>query len=123
MIRFALAVALATLAAGLAAGVGLRRLPTLRLQLAALALMSALLPLAAVVLSGLVMFDSGHDLTILIVAAGSACAPPGGSGTTPSTIPNRQMSSAVIFIDAAACGARAAFFHRIDAHPSGVTTE
>jgi signal transduction histidine kinase len=33
-----------------------------------------LLPLAAVVLSGLVMFQSGHDLTILAVAAGSACA-------------------------------------------------
>ena len=74
MIGFALVVALATLAAGLAAGLGLSRLPTLRLQLAGLALMAALLPLAAVVLSGVVMFQSGHDLTILAVAAASSTA-------------------------------------------------
>jgi signal transduction histidine kinase len=72
VIGFALAVALATLAAGLAAAFALRRLPTLRLQLAALALMAALLPLVAVVLSGVVMFESGHDLTILAVAAASS---------------------------------------------------
>jgi signal transduction histidine kinase len=32
------------------------------------------LPLAAVLVSGLVMFDSGHDLTILLVAAASSTA-------------------------------------------------
>jgi signal transduction histidine kinase len=74
VIGFALVVAAATLAAGLAAGVAVRRLPTLRLQLAGLALVAVLLPLAAVLASGLVMFDSEHDLTILAVAAGAATA-------------------------------------------------
>ncbi len=74
MIEFALLVAAATLAAGLLAAAGLRRLPTVRLQLTGLALVAVLLPLAAVVLSGVVMFDSGHDLTILAVAAASASA-------------------------------------------------
>jgi len=72
MIVFALVVALATLAAGLVAAVALRRLPTLRLQLAGLALVATLLPLAAVVLSGLVMFASGHDAVLLAVAAASS---------------------------------------------------
>jgi signal transduction histidine kinase len=72
MIVFALVVALATLAAGLAAAVALRRLPTLKLQLAGLALVATLLPLAAVVLSGVVMFDSGHDMVLLAVAATSS---------------------------------------------------
>jgi signal transduction histidine kinase len=71
VIGFALAVAAATLAAGLAAALLLRRLPTLRLQLAGLGLLAVLLPLAAVLLSGLVMFDSDHDLTILAVASAS----------------------------------------------------
>ena len=74
MIGFALLVAAGTLAVGLLLALGLRRLPTVRLQLAGLALVAVLLPLGAVVLSGVVMFQSGHDLTILAVAAGSACA-------------------------------------------------
>ena len=74
MIGFALLVAGGTLVVGLVLALGLRRLPTVRLQLAGLALVAVLLPLGAVVLSGLVMFQSGHDLTILAVAAGSACA-------------------------------------------------
>ena len=72
MIVFALVVALATLAAGLAAAAALRRLPTLRLQLFGLALVATALPLAAVVLSGVVMFDSGHDTVLLAVAAASS---------------------------------------------------
>ena len=72
MIAFALAVAGATLACGVVVGAGLHRLPTLRLQLAGLGLLAVFLPLAAVVLSGLVMFHSGHDLTILAVAAASS---------------------------------------------------
>jgi signal transduction histidine kinase len=72
MIVFALVVAAATLTCGLAAGAALHRLPTLRLQLAGLGLLAVCLPLAAVVLSGLVMFQSGHDLTILAVAAASS---------------------------------------------------
>ncbi len=74
MIVFALLVAGATLAAGLGAAVVARRLPTLRLQLVWLALVSALVPLVAVLLSGLVMFSSGHDLTILAVAVASSSA-------------------------------------------------
>jgi signal transduction histidine kinase len=72
MIVFALVVALTTLVAGLGAAVALRQLPTLRLQLAGLALAATLLPLAAVVLSGVVMFDSGHDVVLLAVAAASS---------------------------------------------------
>ncbi|MDQ3067908.1 MAG: ATP-binding protein [Actinomycetota bacterium] len=79
MIGFALLVAVGTLAAGLLVALGLKRLPTVRLQLAGLALVAVLLPLGAVVVSGLVMFQSGHDLTILAVAAGSACAAIGAS--------------------------------------------
>jgi signal transduction histidine kinase len=63
-----------TLAAGLLGAVAVRRLPTLRLQLAGLALLAVLLPLGAVLLSGLLMFDSGHDLTILAVSVASATA-------------------------------------------------
>ncbi len=74
MIGFAAVVAVITLAVGLAAALGLRRLPTLRLQLAGLALLSLALPLAAVYLSGAVMFDSSHDLTVLGVAAASSTA-------------------------------------------------
>jgi signal transduction histidine kinase len=79
VILFALVVALATLAAGLVAGLALRRLPTLRLQVAALALLATLLPLAAVLLSGVLMFQSGHDLTILAVAVASSTAALGGA--------------------------------------------
>jgi signal transduction histidine kinase len=74
VIRLALVVAAATLLAGLVVALLLRRLPTLRLQLAGLGLLAVLLPLAAVLLSGVVMFDSGHDLTILAVAAASSTA-------------------------------------------------
>ena len=72
MIAFALVVALATLAAGLIAALALRRLPTLRLQLAGLALVASLLPLGAVVLSGVVMFDTAHDVVLLAAAAASS---------------------------------------------------
>ena len=74
MIVFALIVALVTLAAGLAAAVLVCRLPTLRLQLAGLGLAAVVLPLAAVLAAGVVMFKSGHDLTILAVATASATA-------------------------------------------------
>jgi signal transduction histidine kinase len=74
MIEFALAVALITLAVGLAAAVGLRLLPTVRLQLLGLALLAVLLPLLVVFLSGWVMFHMGDDVKILAVAAASASA-------------------------------------------------
>lgn len=74
MIELALIVALGTLAAGTFAALALRRLPTLRLRLAGLALLSVVLPLAAVLLSGVVMFAAGHDVVLLGVTAGSATA-------------------------------------------------
>jgi signal transduction histidine kinase len=74
VIAFALVVALATLGTGIAAALLLRRLPSLRLQLAGLGLLAVALPLAAVLLSGVVMFDSGHDVVILLVAGASSTA-------------------------------------------------
>jgi signal transduction histidine kinase len=72
MIELSLVVASATLAVGLAAVVVLRLLPTVRLQLAGLALLAVVLPLGAVLLSGWVMFHMGDDVKILAVASASA---------------------------------------------------
>ena len=69
MIGNALIVALATLGIGLALAGFLRLLPTVRLQLAGLAV---LLPLGAVLASGWVMFHMGDDVKILAVTAASA---------------------------------------------------
>ncbi len=74
MIAFALIAAFATLAAGLLAAFALARLPTLRLQLAGLGLVAVALPLTAVLVSGAVMFSSGHDLTVLLVAGAASTA-------------------------------------------------
>jgi signal transduction histidine kinase len=74
VIVFALIVAGATLGAGLACAVALRLLPTTQLRLAGLALVSVALPLTAVAVSGTVMFSSGHDMTLLFVAAASSSA-------------------------------------------------
>ena len=72
MIETALVVGLATLVVGLLLAFALRALPTLRLQLAGLAILAVVLPLTAVLLSGWVMFHMGDDLKILAVATGSA---------------------------------------------------
>jgi signal transduction histidine kinase len=72
VIEFALIAACGTLAAGVGLALGLRRLPTVRLQLAGLALLAVALPLAAVILGGLVMFHVHDDVRILAIAA--ACA-------------------------------------------------
>ncbi len=74
MIALALAVAVGTLCVGLAATFALRLLPSVRLQLAGFALLSVVLPLLAVLLSGWVMFHMGDDVKILAVAAASASA-------------------------------------------------
>ncbi len=74
MIVFALIVAAATLGAGLIAAFALQLLPTANLRLTGLALVSVALPLAAVSVSGTVMFSSGHDMTLLFVAAASSSA-------------------------------------------------
>ncbi|MGI9658585.1 MAG: sensor histidine kinase [Gaiellaceae bacterium] len=74
MIAFTAAVALATLAAGIAAAVLVPRLKRMRVQLVALALICVVLPLAAVAASGVIMFDSGHDLTVLALSAAASLA-------------------------------------------------
>jgi signal transduction histidine kinase len=57
-----------TFVAGLVAAALLRRLPSVRLQLAALAVVAVSLPLVAVFLSGLVMFHMGSQLGVLGLA-------------------------------------------------------
>jgi signal transduction histidine kinase len=74
MIALALVVAGGSLVSGLALAYLLRRAPTVSAQLAGLALIAVCVPLAAVLLSGWVMFHMGADLKILAVAAGSATA-------------------------------------------------
>jgi signal transduction histidine kinase len=71
-----LAVVVAAVTAGAAGGVVLllRLLPSVRLQLAGLAFFSVVLPLAAVLLSGWVMFHMGDDLKILAVSSAAATA-------------------------------------------------
>jgi signal transduction histidine kinase len=72
VIEFALIVSLSTFVAGIVLALALRQLPTVRLQLAGLALLAVGLPLAAVILGGLVMFHMHDDVKILAVAAASA---------------------------------------------------
>lgn len=72
MLESAVLVAAATLAVGLAVAYLLRLLPTVRLQLAGLAVLAVLLPLSAVLLSGWVMFHMGEDVKILAIIATSA---------------------------------------------------
>ena len=74
MIHLAIVVALSTLAVGLLGAVALRRLSAVRAQLAAFGLLAVLLPLAAVLLSGWVMFHMGADVKILAVAAAAAAS-------------------------------------------------
>jgi signal transduction histidine kinase len=64
----------ASLAVSLVVARLLRFAPRIGLQLAGLALLSVCVPLAAVLLSGWVMFHMGADVKILAVAAGSAAA-------------------------------------------------
>jgi signal transduction histidine kinase len=74
MVDVALVLGLATLGVGLAAALLIHLLPTLRLQLAVLALVSAVLPLAAVFATGLVMYHMHDDVKILAVSSASALA-------------------------------------------------
>jgi signal transduction histidine kinase len=109
MILFAVVVALATLASGLLAALVVRRLPTVRLQLLGLALVAVILPLAAVLLSGVVMFSSGHDLTILLVAVAASTAAIGGALLLTRTIigPIERVRSAASSLERGDLGARA----------------
>ena len=71
MTAFALALGVGVLAGCVGAVLVVRFLPTLRLQLGALALLAVCLPLGVVISSGLVMFDM-HDAEILAIAIASA---------------------------------------------------
>jgi signal transduction histidine kinase len=70
----ALVLALAVLASGIASAASLRLLPTLQLQLVALALVAVCLPLGVVLASGLVMFGMHDSAKIVAVGLGSALA-------------------------------------------------
>jgi signal transduction histidine kinase len=74
MIQLGLIVAVGSLVSGLVLAYLLRRAPTVWAQLTGLALIAVCVPLAAVLLSGWVMFHMGADVKILAVAAGSATA-------------------------------------------------
>ena len=89
MIELALLVGAGTLAAGALAGLGLRALPTVRLQVAALACLSVALPLAAVFLSGWAMFHMGDDVKILAVASAAATAATGAGLRSARAVANR----------------------------------
>jgi signal transduction histidine kinase len=92
VIGLALVVAAATLATGFAGVLVLRRLPTVRLQLAAFGLLAVALPLAAVLLSGWVMFHMGDDVKILAVAAGAAAVAVGVALALAASITRRVES-------------------------------
>jgi signal transduction histidine kinase len=79
MIELAAVVTLATLGVGLVIAFGLNLLPTVRMQLLGLAFLAVVLPLAAVLLSGWVMFHMGADVKILAVASASALAAVGAA--------------------------------------------
>jgi signal transduction histidine kinase len=72
MLGQAALIAVLTLGVGLGAVALLRLLPSLRLQLAGLAVLCVLLPLSSVLLSGWVAFHMDDDLKILAVSAASA---------------------------------------------------
>jgi two-component system, OmpR family, sensor histidine kinase SaeS len=68
----AIFLALGTVAVGVAAAFALRLLPTVRLQLAGLALLAVVLPLSGVLASGWVMFHMHDDAKILAVSSAAA---------------------------------------------------
>ena len=74
MILVALVLGLGVLAAGIAVAAAVRLLPTLRLQVVALALLAVCLPLGVVLASGWVMFGMHDDAKILSVSVASALA-------------------------------------------------
>jgi signal transduction histidine kinase len=89
VIQLALVVLVSTLAIGVLGAVALRRLPTVRSQLAAFGLVAVVLPLGAVLASGWVMFHMGADLKILAVAAVAAASAVAVALTLASSITRR----------------------------------
>ena len=74
MLTNALLVGGLTLVAGLVAAAGLRMLPSVRLQLAGLALVAVALPTTAILLSGAVMFHMGAKGELIAISAVAAVA-------------------------------------------------
>ena len=74
MITNALVVGGLTLLVGVLAALGLRALPSVRLQLAGLALVAVTLPLAAVLLSGSVMLHMGAEAELAAIALAAGVA-------------------------------------------------
>jgi signal transduction histidine kinase len=74
VIGAALVATVAAFALGLAIAAAARAFRTLRWQLVVFAVAMPLLPLAVVLLSGAVMFDSHHDVAVLGVAAAASMA-------------------------------------------------
>jgi signal transduction histidine kinase len=74
VIATAAVLGLVVLAVGIAAAAVVRLLPTLRLQLSALALLAVCLPLGVVLASGWVMFGMHDDAKVVAVAVASALA-------------------------------------------------
>ena len=72
MIAVALVLGVGVLVAGIVLAAAVRLLPTLRLQVAALALLAVCVPLGVVLASGWVMFGMHDDAKILAVAVASA---------------------------------------------------
>ena len=109
MIGLALAVAGASLAIGMVVAYALRAAPTVWLQLAGLAFLSACVPLGAVLASGWVMFHMGTDVKILAVAVGAASAAVGAGLMLARSIAMsvRQVGDASSRLAAGDLGARA----------------
>jgi signal transduction histidine kinase len=109
VIAFALVTGAGTLAAGTLLALALRRLPTVRMQLAGLALLAVGLPLAAVILGGLVMFHMHDDVKILAVAAASASTALGAALLVGSQIARRLhgLETAAEEVSGGELGARA----------------
>src|SRR5690242_4508047 len=72
MIELALVLTGVTLMVGVGTAFSVRLLPTVKLQLAGLALIAVVLPLAAVLASGWVMFHMHDDAKILAVSSAAA---------------------------------------------------
>jgi signal transduction histidine kinase len=70
--ELAILLVLGTIAIGALVALLLRLLPTMRLQLAGLALLAVLLPLGGVLASGSVMFEMNTDVEVLSVASAAA---------------------------------------------------
>jgi signal transduction histidine kinase len=90
MIVLALAAAAGALVLGVAGAFALQWLPSLRAQLLGVAVLAGVPPLAAVLVSGVVMFESAHDMTVLAVVTAAALA-----GITGAVLLARRIARAV----------------------------